>query len=108
MKIQFISALMLSLAAAALAPLSNAGPTGAENFDPLVEGQQPPYMHYCKKKYFTKKDGKLYCNWGRSFGHACEVTNPADSYIYKASVTEEAKEIGRCPDDTKVLRIKHH
>ncbi len=104
----FYATLAFSLAASALSPVSNAGPTGAENFDPLVEGQQPPYMHYCKKKFFQKKDGKLYCNWGRSFGHACEVTNPADSYIYKASVIEEVKEVGRCSDDTKVLRIKHH
>ena len=98
----------IALLVATTSGTAQAGPTGAANFDPLVEGQQPPYVQYCNKKLFEAKDGKRFCNWGPSFGHACEVRTPSDRYVYKESITEEGKEIGRCPDDTKVIRIKHH
>ena len=107
MNIRLIS---LSLGAAVLG-LSAQGfaASPSDNAEAMIEDRTgPPYTSYCIKPHFRKKDGKMYCNWGPSFNHACDIEMPNDLYVHEGAKVEDKKEIGKCADGRKVFRLRHH
>ena len=83
--------------------------TVEENLEAIVEGQiTSPYTNFCQKRFLKEKNGKLYCNWGRSFGHACSITFPNNKSIEKGSVISGPKTAGKCSDGQVVVKLQHH
>jgi len=78
-----------------------------QDHDISVLSQSPPYTNFCLKERFKEENGKLYCNWGRSFAEACEDYF-TESHIEKGAVVEEPTEIGSCANGNKVIRIKNN
>jgi hypothetical protein len=66
------------------------------------------YVNYCQRRLLREEGGLLFCNWGRSFAHACTITFPI-SFIHKGSVISGPTGVGNCSGTgVQVVKVTHN
>jgi hypothetical protein len=70
----------------------------------MPEQADAPFVNFCAKELLHESGGKLFCNWGPSFAHAC-VAPWANAFVQKGAVIEGPDVVGTCDNGRTVVKI---
>jgi hypothetical protein len=75
--------------------------------DPASAHNYAPFVNFCNKSLLSESNGRLYCNWGPTFAHAC-LGGFANSYIQKGAILSGPTNVGKCDNGSTVVKVTNN